>query len=106
MYYKLYRRRQYIYLGLFIAGILFLMSQKSEINNNSRHTNDPNHGDENPNIPHMHIDKPVGGDGSDDPVPPKKTRVNMQNYKEPPICKGCPGENGAGVFLNVIDFDF
>ena len=97
MYYKLYRRRQYIYLGIFVACVLFLLLQKSQINDDSRHGDKQNHIEENPNIPHMPLDK----DDADNKLPQKKPRVNMQNYVEPPICRGCPGENGAAVFLNV-----
>ena len=89
MYYKLYRRRQYIYLGIFVVCILFLLSQKSQTNDDSGDGDSRKHIEENPNIPHMPLVRP---------------RVNMQNYLQPPVCKGCPGENGGAVFLNVILF--
>jgi hypothetical protein len=95
MYYKLYRRRQYIYLGIFVVCILFLLSQKSQTNDDSVHGE--KNIEENPNIPHMPLKKNDG-----DIHLPEKPRVNMQNYVEPPVCKGCPGENGGAVFLNVI----
>jgi len=32
-----------------------------------------------------------------------KTRINRETYTIPEPCRGCPGENGAGVSLTVID---
>ena len=29
--------------------------------------------------------------------------INMQNYKIPEPCRGCPGENGSPVYLTVIN---
>jgi len=29
--------------------------------------------------------------------------INMQNYKIPEPCHGCPGENGSPVYLTVTD---
>jgi hypothetical protein len=31
-----------------------------------------------------------------------KIRINRETYTTPEPCKGCPGENGQGVQLNVI----
>jgi hypothetical protein len=31
-----------------------------------------------------------------------KPRISMQTYVEPKPCNGCPGENGAAVYLTVI----
>ena len=31
----------------------------------------------------------------------RRSRITIDTYKEPPPCRGCPGENGGGVTLNV-----
>ena len=105
MYYKLYRRRQYIYLGIFLASVLFLISQNTQ-------TNDDGNGppQQKINIKNIKsndrekVDPGQVDDQGDIKVGNKRPRVNMKNYIEPPICKGCPGENGAGVYLNVTYF--
>ncbi len=33
----------------------------------------------------------------------KKIRINRETYQIPEQCRGCPGENGGGVSLTVIE---
>lgn len=89
LYYKLYRRRHYVYLaGLFIS-MLFIISL---LNNNK-----PSEGTSAVRNEGRVIDN------NQNPVKGAKKaageRINMNNYVEPPQCVGCPGENGAGVKL-------
>ena len=34
----------------------------------------------------------------------RKVRINRETYTIPEPCNGCPGENGAGVSLTVIQY--
>lgn len=91
LYYKLYRRRHYVYLaGLFIS-MLFIISL---LNNNK-----PSEG----TSAVRNAGRVV--DNNQNPVKGAKKaageRINMNTYVEPPQCVGCPGENGAGVKLTV-----
>ena len=108
MFYKLYRRRKFIYIGLFLLGVLFLAfnqnlpaSNENRIKSlnykieNDEFNKNPNVNNQNlnlvpnPNLNPMHNLKQNNG------------RINMQNYVEPEPCVGCPGENGNAVFLSV-----
>ena len=77
MYYKLYRRRQQIFLLLAVVFIIFIFTLKSNSKTDGK--------------------KPLEAIV----VRKKGERVNMQNYVPPPPCDGCPGENGQGVSLTV-----
>ena len=98
MYYKLYRRRKFIYIGLAAFGILVLLLNQSPSNeqpkSGSKKEDEANHLN-NLDYPD-HPDHPV--------VENKKQRINMRTYVEPEPCLGCPGENGAGVHLSVRHF--
>lgn len=90
LYYKLYRRRHYVYFaGLFIS-MLFIISLLN---------NKPSEGTSAVRNEGRVIDN------NQNPVKGAKKaageRINMNNYVEPPQCVGCPGENGAGVKLTV-----
>lgn len=78
MYYKLYRRRQYIYFGAIIVAIIFLLSanRKSDSDDSDRR------------VKNFKKRNDAG-------------RININTYVEPEPCKGCPGENGSPVYLNV-----
>ena len=79
MYYKLYRRRNYIYVGLFLAVFICYLYVA-------------NSGDTKKQYEQGYREKRSG------------ERVNINNYKIPEPCIGCPGENGKPVYLNVSKF--
>jgi hypothetical protein len=88
MYYKLYRRRKFIYISLLLLAILaFVLKSNSPNNTNRNIIINEDEKDEERN--HEEIK-----DGS-------SKRINMENYKEPEPCVGCPGEGGNPVFLSV-----
>lgn len=90
MYYKLYRRRHYIYIGAVFLGVFFYLTYKS-------HTIDY----ENINA-ESNYEKYKGKAGKDNNNKiNRKPRITMETYKEPDPCVGCPGENGQGVYLTV-----
>lgn len=72
-YYRIYRRRQYIYFAAFIFGLILLINLKKngppkDTHNIKRNSNEV---------------------------------ININNYVEPEPCIGCPGENGKAVYLSV-----
>lgn len=71
MYYKLYRRRQHIFLLLIVVLVVFVVLRKSSNKSDNAVQRKSNE------------------------------RINMQNYVPPAPCVGCPGENGQGVGLTV-----
>ena len=86
MYYKLYRRRQYIYLLAAVFGVIFLYNYRPSISStsasSSRDDESPHHAKKLENL-------------ADDP------EITILTYKEPEPCKSCPGENGQAVVLTV-----
>ena len=85
MYYKLYRRRQYIYLIAAVFGVIFLYNYRPSFSNTSsgQDGEEPRHAENSGN---------VAGDDSE---------ITILTYKEPEPCKTCPGENGQAVILTV-----
>jgi hypothetical protein len=90
MYYKLYRRRKYIYAGLLIFGILILIYKLNSLNTGKQNVAFNNRLETN-------IDSAI--------QKKELKRVNIKTYAEPELCLGCPGENGAPVFLNKVESD-
>lgn len=90
LYYKLYRRRHYVYLAGFFISMLFIISllNNKPPEGTSAVRNDAKVVDNNQNSV-KGAKKAAGG------------RINMNTYVVPPQCVGCPGENGAGVKLTV-----
>lgn len=88
MYYKFYRRRQYIYLIATIFGFLFIFNYRDSLlpsfSSSSSSSRDSNA-------------RALGESGDD-------SEINMLNYKPPEPCVDCPGENGQPVYLTVIPF--
>jgi sortase (surface protein transpeptidase) len=108
MYYRLYRRRHYLYLAALFLGLFCLFvyrsnsyptesnpeadykkyKEKKSLNKNNEKINNEN--EEN------NYEKK-----KDENNEKKKQRVNIFNYKIPEQCNGCPGENGQAVYLTV-----
>ena len=81
MYYKLYRRRNKIYIIIGVILIIYLYLDKNNSSGNERK------------------------DNLNDDLFEVFERRNVQpkkKYVPPSPCVGCPGENGAGVSLTVI----
>lgn len=89
MYYKLYRRRKYIYFGILTLGIVVLILKSNSSNTYTNNVNDK-------------VDEKNKDKDGEPHHPQKSQRINMKTYVEPEPCLGCPGENGAAVFLSVI----
>ena len=85
MYYRLYRRRHIIYLVVCMIIVIYFLTGSS---NNTNNDNQPNN------------DKKSKVLGNRDRE--RRSRISIETYKEPPPCRGCPGENGGGVTLNVL----
>jgi len=79
MFYKLYRRRKVLYISAGVFVVIFYILFSGETKNNLKD-------DDKPRVARM--------DGE---------TINMQNYKIPEPCHGCPGENGSPVYLTVTD---
>jgi len=79
MYYRLYRRRHRIYLAVLAFSLIYFLVGHYE----SKKT-----------IENTKIDQKLVA----------RSRININTYKEPLPCTDCPGENGAGVTLNVKYF--
>lgn len=81
LYWFLYRRRDRLLLILLVAFIVIVIYSKNQSKSPS---NSPT------------IDKPK--------IPRRvnKVRINRETYQIPEPCRGCPGENGAGVTLTVF----
>ena len=89
LYWLLYRRRNKFLILLMIAFcILFFVYQ------NDHEVSSTNKGE----ILDLKKDYPDKQN-----VAEKKIRINRETYKTPEPCKGCPGENGQGVQLSVIE---
>jgi polyferredoxin len=88
MYYKLYRRRKFIYISLLLLGILAFVWKSNSPNNTKN------------NIIKNEDEKDVEPSG-EEIKDHRLKRINMENYKEPEPCIGCPGEGGSPVFLSV-----
>ena len=76
MYYRLYRRRYYFYGAAILIALIILITNKrdqSEYHLNKRQVES----------------KQASGE------------INIFNYVAPAPCSGCPGENGAAVYLSV-----
>jgi hypothetical protein len=82
MYYKLYRRRHRIYVAAFVIISLYFLIFHHDSQKNA--------------------DKKSLGYREQE----LRARINIDTYKQPPPCNECPGENGAGVTLNVINIKF
>ena len=91
MYYKLYRRRHYIYIGAVFLGIFLYLTYKS-------HTIDYENGNVESNYENY---KGKSGNDNNKNKNIRKSRITMETYKAPDPCVGCPGENGQGVYLTV-----
>lgn len=78
-YYRIYRRRQYIYFAAFIIGLVLLINLNKNENANSQTFEKIAR--KNPN-----------------------ELININTYVEPELCVGCPGENGKAVYLTVSFF--
>ena len=75
IYYKLYRRRKYIYMTIVAVGFCLLVFN----------------GNQNSYLSETQL------------VHEKVLKEGEKfEYKIPKPCYGCPGENGAAVYLNVI----
>ena len=86
MYYKLYRRRYAIYFLVTIIFVIILLNNKKPNENDI-----PSDGfDNNDNNNNIYLRRSNNRNG----------RINVENYVVPEPCHRCPGENGAGVFLN------
>ncbi len=83
LYWFLYRRRNKLIIILFIIFTILFFSYESKNNAPSEST--------------TVIDKPNRNREQ------KKARINRDTYTIPEPCLGCPGENGGGVSLTVID---
>lgn len=84
MYYKLYRRRYYIYTGLAILLLIFLFYKNQESKAN-----------------YEKYKQYVENSNNDNNNRRKGARININTYQTPPPCDGCPGENGKAVYLTV-----
>ena len=91
MYYKLYRRRHYIYAALVFLGIVYLIRNNST--RSSIGTNDE--------ADYLKYKKRKTDEKLVEKIQNVKPRINMQTYVEPKPCNGCPGENGGAVYLTV-----
>jgi len=96
MYYKLYRRRHYIYAALIFLGIVFL------IKNNSTRTSFGTNDD----ADFVKYKKRKAYEELSEKIQDVKPRINMQTYVEPKPCNGCPGENGGPVYLTVNQINY
>jgi len=81
LYWFIYRRRnKFLILLMIIFCILFyLYRNDSPVSSN---------------ISSLQTDKPKRNN---------KIRINRETYTTPEPCRGCPGEDGQGVQLNVIE---
>ena len=77
MYYKLYRRRQYIFLVAFLVVLFFYFYTSSG------------------GKPYSQNIQVKTGDSF------RRARINAETYQVPEPCSGCPGENGRAVYLSV-----
>lgn len=86
MYYRLYRRRAYIYILVAFIVVYFLLTRSGDTNENLA----------------KNSEKPLKNfPAANENGMKKKSRISMSNYVQPEPCKGCPGENGAAVYLSV-----
>jgi hypothetical protein len=79
LYIKMYRRRRlvsYSLIGIFFFGAIIFLNQYSDTSIDARNSHKAN--------------KRAGN------------ALSTFNYVPPPPCNGCPGENGAPVYLSVI----
>jgi hypothetical protein len=83
LYWFLYRRRNKFLFLVFIIFTIIFFSYESKNNSSSSNSNV--------------IDKPKRNNN------PKKIRINRETYTIPEPCQNCPGENGGGVSLTVIN---
>jgi hypothetical protein len=85
LYWFLYRRRnKFLIILLFIFTIIFF-SYESKNDSSSAYS--------------QVIDRPKRN------LNQKKIRINRDTYKIPETCRNCPGENGGGVSLTVIEYE-
>lgn len=105
LYYKLYRRRHYVYLAAICASVmlvfLILNGEKPESGLNDD-GGMPRPGADNGHDGGVKARSGVGTGGGDASRKKAKERINIHTYVEPEQCKGCPGENGAAVVLTVM----
>jgi hypothetical protein len=83
LYWFLYRRRNKFIILVFIILTIIFFSYESKNDSSSAYSNA--------------IDKPKRINNQ------KKIRINRETYTIPEPCSKCPGENGGGVSLTVID---
>jgi hypothetical protein len=83
LYWFLYRRRNKFVIILFIVVTILFFSYERKNDSSSVYTSV--------------IDKPKQNNVQ------KKIRINRETYTIPEPCHNCPGENGGGVSLTVID---
>jgi hypothetical protein len=83
LYWFLYRRRDKLLLTLFIAFIVLFLFYESKNDSSNTYT--------------TLVNRPKRDFFQ------KKIRINRETYEIPKPCLGCPGENGRGVSLTVIE---
>ena len=88
LYYKLYRRRKSLYLGGSIFAILVIFMYYSN-NSTDSEFNQAESGHEEKGGQNRHLPRMAS------------ERININTYKIPETCKGCPGEMGNPVFLTA-----
>ena len=81
MYYRLYRRRNQLYILLGVVLVIIFYFSKNSLNTDTKY------------------EEPVVDD--DKKIIASIKRINIQNYVPPPPCGDCPGENGKPVYLTV-----
>lgn len=102
IYYKIYRRRQYVYAAAIFLSVLFTISvlnKPSEYDSSGSGSGPRRRGARGGDIDLK--DKPDPDLNKIPPIQPLAGRININTYVEPETCKGCPGENGQGVSLTV-----
>ena len=91
IYYKLYRRRHLIFIAFSFSLLIYYLTisrSRSSSNNDQKQSN---------------TDKKLNDlNNFAKNIPEWNSRISIETYKEPPPCRGCPGENGGGVTLNVL----
>jgi hypothetical protein len=85
LYWFIYRRRNKFIIILFIIITIIFISYGNNNNNNPPSTSETLKSRRTRNLDE------------------KRIRINRDTYKIPEPCHRCPGENGAGVSLSVIE---
>ena len=85
MYYRLYRRRNQLFILLGVILVVIFYFSKNDSNSTDRNTKYDEGGES------VNRNKKSGS----------LKRINIENYIPPPPCGDCPGENGKPVYLTV-----